>query len=145
MLPVLVWIREHPRLFTFTSHTNEADGGGYGLSNGAFDPSPQMRTNGNSYIVVTVQYRLGAFGFLSSAELARSGVLNAGLHDQLFALQWVQKHIHHFGGDPAQVTIAGESAGGGSVMLLGMAYGGAYNNSLFNGIIAASPYLPTQW
>ncbi|KAI2618268.1 alpha/beta-hydrolase [Hypomontagnella submonticulosa] len=129
MLPVLVWIH----------------GGGYGLSNGAFDPSPQMRTNGNSYIVVTVQYRLGAFGFLSSAELARSGVLNAGLHDQLFALQWVQKHIHHFGGDPAQVTIAGESAGGGSVMLLGMAYGGAYNNSLFNGIIAASPYLPTQW
>ncbi|KAI0376189.1 alpha/beta-hydrolase [Hypomontagnella monticulosa] len=129
MLPVLVWIH----------------GGGYGLLNGAVDPSPVMHTNGNSFIIVTIQYRLGAFGFLSSAELARSGVPNAGIHDQFFALQWVQKHIHHFGGDPTQVTIAGNSAGGGSAMLLGMAYGGAYNNSLFNGIIASSPYLPTQW
>ncbi|KAI0109343.1 alpha/beta-hydrolase [Hypoxylon sp. NC0597] len=128
-LPVLVWIH----------------GGGYGLSNGQFDPSPQIHTNGNTYIVVAIQYRLGAFGFLSSAEISRSGVLNAGVHDMYFSLQWVQKYIHLFGGDPEQVTIAGESAGGGSVMLLGMAHGGADNNSLFNGIIASSPYLPTQW
>ncbi|KAI0842387.1 alpha/beta-hydrolase [Hypoxylon sp. FL0890] len=128
-LPVLVWIH----------------GGGYGQGNGAYDPSPQIHTNGNSYIIVLIQYRLGAFGFLSSAELAQSGVLNAGIHDMYFSLQWVQKYIHLFGGDPEQVTIAGESAGGGSVMLLGMANGGADDIALFNGIIASSPYLPTQW
>ncbi|KAI1408326.1 alpha/beta-hydrolase [Hypoxylon sp. FL1857] len=128
-LPVLVWIH----------------GGGYGIGNGVFDLSPQIHTNGNSYIVVTIQYRLGAFGFLSSAEVAQSGVPNAGIHDMHFSLQWVQKYIHLFGGDPKQVTIAGESAGGGSVMLLGMANGGADKTALFNGIIASSPYLPTQW
>ncbi|KAI1770660.1 alpha/beta-hydrolase [Hypoxylon cercidicola] len=128
-LPVLFWIH----------------GGGYGLNSGSFDPSSMMRTNENSYITVTINYRLGAFGFLSSAEVAKSGVVNAGIHDMQFALQWVQEHIHLFGGDPRQVTIAGESAGGGAVMLLGIAYGGALNTALFNGIIAASPYLPTQW
>ncbi|KAI1372566.1 alpha/beta-hydrolase [Hypoxylon crocopeplum] len=128
-LPVVVWIH----------------GGGYGQANAIFDPSPQIYTNKNTYIIVAIQYRLGAFGFLSSAEVKRSGVLNAGIHDQYFALQWVQKYIHLFGGDPEEVTIAGESAGGGSVMLLGMAYGGADNTALFKGIIASSPYLPTQW
>ncbi|KAI1204278.1 alpha/beta-hydrolase [Annulohypoxylon truncatum] len=114
MLPVLVWIH----------------GGGYGVSSGAFEPSPQMHTNENTYIIVTIQYRLGAFGFLSSAELAESGVPNAGIHDMQFALQWVQKYIHLFGGDPTQVTIAGQSAGGGSVALLGMADGGVDNTTL---------------
>ncbi|KAI2464194.1 alpha/beta-hydrolase [Annulohypoxylon bovei var. microspora] len=113
-LPVLVWIH----------------GGGYGLSSGAFDPSPQMQTNDNAYIIVAIQYRLGAFGFLSSAELAQSGVPNAGIHDMYFALQWVQKYIQLFGGDPTQVTIAGQSAGGGSVGLLGMAYGGTVSERL---------------
>ncbi|KAL7623533.1 hypothetical protein AAE478_007216 [Parahypoxylon ruwenzoriense] len=123
----------------------KVDGGGYGQSNGAFDASSQIHTSGNAYIVVTIQYRLGAFGFLSSTEVAKSGVVNAGIHDMYFALQWVQEYIHLFGGDPEQVTIAGGSAGGGSVMLLGMANGGADNTSLFKGLIAASPYLPTQW
>ncbi|KAI1136243.1 alpha/beta-hydrolase [Hypoxylon sp. FL0543] len=128
-LPVLVYIH----------------GGGYGTGNGAFDLSSQIHDNGNSYLVVSIQYRLGAFGFLSSAELAQSAVPNAGVHDMYFSLQWVQKYIRVFGGDPTRVTIAGESAGGGSVMLLGMANGGADDTALFNGIIASSPYLPTQW
>ncbi|KAI8964328.1 alpha/beta-hydrolase [Daldinia sp. FL1419] len=121
------------------------DGGGYGQANGAYDPSPQIHTNDNTYIIVTIQYRLGAFGFLSSAELARSGVLNVGIHDMYFSLQWVQEYIHLFGGDPEQVTIAGESAGGGSAMLLGMAFGGADDIALFKNIIATSPFLPSQW
>ena len=103
-----------------------------------------MHTNENTYIIVTIQYRLGAFGFLSSAEVAEFGALNAGIHDMQFALQWVQKYIHLFNGDPTQVTVAGQSAGGGSVGLLAMA-DGVDNTTLFNGLIAASPYLPTQW
>lgn len=61
--------------------------------------------------------QLGAFGFLSSDEVYRNGVTNAGLLDQQLALQWVQQYIHLFGGDKTRVTIFGESAGGGSVML----------------------------
>lgn len=61
-----------------------------------------------------------------------------------FALEWIQDHIEKFGGDPRRVTISGESAGGGAVMLLGIAYGGKDGTSLFTNAITASPYLPTQ-
>ena len=61
----------------------------------------------------------------------RNGAVNAGILDQHFSLQWVQAYISQFGGDPTQVTIAGESAGGGSVMLQDMAYGGSIGTSLF--------------
>ncbi|KAK4173654.1 Alpha/Beta hydrolase protein [Triangularia setosa] len=99
----------------------------------------------NGFVTVVIQYRLGAFGFLSSAELVeKGGVPNAALHDQRFALQWVKKYIDRFGGDPDQVTISGGSAGGGSVMLLAMANGGTEGTSLFRRGIASSPYLPTQ-
>ena len=66
-----------------------------------------------AYIRVIVQYRLGPLGF---AAVGPSGA-NAGLQDQLAALQWVSQHIGGFGGDPNQVTLAGESAGGISVCL----------------------------
>src|SRR5690242_10710688 len=57
-------------------------------------------------------YRLGAIGFLTSATMRAAGYLpNNGLHDQRLALQWVQKHIRGFGGDPNRVTYMGESAG----------------------------------
>ena len=92
-----------------------------------------------------IQYRLGAFGFLSSAEISHFGVPNAGLYDQNFSFQWVQKYIHLFGGDPTHVTIAGESAGAGAVMLQTMAYGGTQGTELFSNAIVASPYLPMQW
>ncbi|KAI0155385.1 alpha/beta-hydrolase [Hypoxylon sp. FL1284] len=128
-LPVMVWIH----------------GGGYGVGSGNDDWVPMMSTNGNSFVTVSFNYRLGAFGFLSSSDVAKSGVLNAGIHDMHSALQWVQKYIHLFGGDPTQVTIVGVSAGAGAVMQLGMIYGGALDPPLFNGIISASPYLPPQW
>lgn len=60
-----------------------------------------------------------------------SGVPNAGLLDISFALEWVQKHISKFGGDNKKVTIAGESAGGGAVSLLGIAKGGSLGTTLF--------------
>lgn len=60
-------------------------------------------------------YRLGAPGFLTSEELRQAGYRsNNGLRDQRVALDWVQKHIRDFGGDPDNVTAAGQSAGGGN-------------------------------
>jgi len=60
-------------------------------------------------------------------------------------LKWVQSYIGLFGGNASQVTLAGESAGHGSVMLQSMAYGGSLGESLFSNAIAASPYLPQQY
>lgn len=62
-------------------------------------------SNGNM-IYVSIQYRLGIFGFLSGAEVAKDGVQNAGLLDQRAALDWVQRNIRAFGGDPAMVTVS---------------------------------------
>ena len=78
--------------------------------------------------------QLGAFGFLSSDEVMRYGAVNAGLLDQHFALQWVQSYIGLFGGNASQVTISGQSAGGGSVMLQTMAFGGYLGDSLFSNV-----------
>ncbi|KAG2469642.1 EST1C Carboxylesterase, partial [Polypterus senegalus] len=70
-------------------------------------------------VVVVIQYRLGYMGFLSTFDKNCSG--NWGLLDQLAALQWVQKHIKNFGGNPDSVTIFGESSGGCSVSALKVA------------------------
>ncbi|KAH8817012.1 putative carboxylesterase [Xylogone sp. PMI_703] len=124
-LPVFLWIH----------------GGGYSDFGAVYDPSVLMNTNNNGFITVEIQYRLGAFGYLASSDIKKHGQLNVGLLDQQFALQWVQKYITKFGGDPTRVTLGGESSGAGSVLYLSMANGGAQSN-LFNNIIAASPYLP---
>ncbi len=70
-------------------------------------------------VVVTVNYRVGALGFLTHPEIteeAPDAPANFGNLDQQAGLHWVQRNIAAFGGDPAKVTIAGQSAGGGSVM-----------------------------
>ena len=73
-------------------------------------------------VVVSINYRLGVLGYFAhpdlSAESSRNISGNYGLLDQIAALRWVQKNIGAFGGDAANVTIAGESAGGLSVMYL---------------------------
>lgn len=113
--------------------TIETDGGGYSVFGATYDPSVLMNTNKNGFITVEIQYRLGAFGYLASPEVKTNGKLNAGLLDQRFALEWVQKHIARFGGDPKKVTIGGESSGAGSVMYQGLAYGGK-STDLFDNV-----------
>jgi len=72
-------------------------------------------------VLVSVAYRVGAFGFLAAPELSREsghGSGDYGLEDQIAGLSWVRKNIARFGGDPHRVTIFGESAGGISVSML---------------------------
>ncbi|MBM5804245.1 MAG: carboxylesterase family protein, partial [Cyanobacteria bacterium K_DeepCast_35m_m2_155] len=69
-------------------------------------------------VVVTPNYRVGVLGFMAHPALATGGVNgNLGLEDQRFALAWVQRNIAAFGGDPANVTVGGESAGAGSICM----------------------------
>lgn len=101
--PVMFWI--HGGSFT-------AGSGSQALYDGA-----ALAARG--VIVVTINYRLGRFGFFAhpalTAEAGAGPTGNWGLMDQVAALRWVRANIRAFGGDPAKVTIFGESAGGGSV------------------------------
>ena len=94
-------------------------GGGLAAGDGSeprYDGAAMAR---QGIVALTVNYRLGVFGFLAHPELSAEGLMRAsgnyGLMDQAAALRWVQRNIASFGGDPAQVTIAGESAGSFSV------------------------------
>ena len=101
--PVLFWIH----------------GGGFINGTGAsalYDGSP-LASRGD-VVVVTINYRLGPYGFLNLNEVTEGRIAstgNEGIEDQVFALKWVQENIERFGGDPQNVTIFGESAGGMSV------------------------------
>lgn len=102
---------------------------------GDYDPS-KLAKDGKA-VVVTLNYRLGIFGFLSHPALDGEGhdFGNYGLMDQQAALRWVQQNIEKFGGDPSNVTIAGESSGGNSVMAHIAAPGSA---GLFQHVVAMS-------
>ncbi|KAK3704165.1 hypothetical protein LTR37_014005 [Vermiconidia calcicola] len=115
-------------------------GGGYLQGNSQSSPGYMLvnQSQGN-LIYVSIQYRLSAFGFLSSSAIRENGAANAGLLDQRAALGWVQRHIRSFGGDPAKVTIIGGSAGGSSVMNQMILYGGV-SNPPFRAAIAEYPW-----
>ncbi|HYP25786.1 MAG TPA: carboxylesterase/lipase family protein [Blastocatellia bacterium] len=105
-LPVMVWIH----------------GGSYTMGSGATAAYDGEALARQGVVVVTINYRLGPFGFFAHPELTKesknksSG--NYGLLDQIASLQWVRRNIASFGGDPMRVTIFGESAGAGSVCYL---------------------------
>ncbi|ESK95943.1 hypothetical protein Moror_972 [Moniliophthora roreri MCA 2997] len=122
-LPVLVYIH----------------GGGYVFGNPRNWPFEHWIHQSPNVVIVSVYYRLDAFGFLSTPELRNpvNGDLNAGFLDQIQALKWVKENIASFGGDPQKVTINGESAGGGSVQLHLVAN---ERETLFSGAIAQSVY-----
>lgn len=94
--PVMVWV--HGGAFI------------YGSGGASYEP---VRLVEQGVVVVTLNYRLGALGFLPHVALANA---NFGLQDQQLALQWVRDNIDQFDGDPDNVTLFGESAGGHSVM-----------------------------
>jgi para-nitrobenzyl esterase len=107
-----------------------------------FDPTQLVR---NGVTVVTINYRLGAFGFLAHSSLAATPGGPAGdygLMDQQAALQWVQRNIARFGGNPRDVTLFGESAGALSTLAQLVSPGG---RGLFARAISESgTYNPTQ-
>jgi carboxylesterase type B len=85
---------------------------------------------------------LGAFGWLGGDSVTANGTANAALHDQRFALNWVKKNIHLFGGDSSRVTVMGESAGGGSVLHQVTAYGGQGTVPFQQAIIQSPGWIP---
>ncbi|KAI8186418.1 Carboxylesterase [Colletotrichum sp. SAR 10_75] len=114
-VPVLVWFHGGG----YTTGSKDQFGGPAGLlaQATAFEP--------DGLVFVAINYRLGAFGWSAGPTIQSDGAANVGLLDQRLALDWVQKHIAKFGGDPKKVTVMGESAGGGSLMHHITAYGGS--------------------
>lgn len=105
-LPVMVWIH----------------GGGYTTGAGSSILYDGMYLAGRGIVLVTINYRLGPFGYLAHPLLSRESAQhvsgNYGLLDQIAALHWVRRNIATFGGNPDNVSIFGESAGAGSVCYL---------------------------
>ena len=97
-LPVLVWVH----------------GGAYLTGSGMYQryDASEISKQGN-IVVVNISYRMGVFGFYYDKE---KDIVNLGLQDQVCALQWIQRNIRLFGGDPEQVTVFGQAAGAHSVL-----------------------------
>ena len=102
--PVMVWIH----------------GGGFVEGSGSLPSFNGEALAAKGVVIVTINYRLGVFGFLAHPELSKESPSqtsgNYGLLDQLQALRWVKQNIRQFGGDPDNVTIFGQSAGASSVI-----------------------------
>lgn len=121
--PVMVWIY----------------GGGFTGGSGGLAWYDGENLASKGPVIVTINYRLGSLGFFAHPELAKESGHNAsgnyGMMDAIAALQWVKRNISAFGGDPNNVTVAGESAG---AMMVGALVGSPLAKGLFNRAIAQS-------
>ncbi|KAL9088194.1 MAG: hypothetical protein Q9165_006321 [Trypethelium subeluteriae] len=126
-LPVLIWIYGGG---LYTGSTADQQ---YNLS-GIVQTAAAA---GSPLIAVSMNYRLGVWGFLQSPQILAEGSSNAGLLDQRLAMRWVQENIAAFGGDPNRVTVWGESAGAQSIGLHLHSFGGR-NDNLFQSAILES-------
>ncbi|MBQ0742888.1 MAG: carboxylesterase family protein [Pseudomonas sp.] len=125
-LPVMVWI--HGGAFVF------------GNGGGEYDPT---RLVAEDIVVVTLNYRLGNLGFLAHPEL-EDDAGNFALMDQQQALRWVKENIAEFGGNPDNVTLFGESAGGHSVMSHIVSPRASAENLFQRAIVQSGSYAPFQ-
>uniref|UniRef100_A0A0G4FHI0 Carboxylesterase type B domain-containing protein n=1 Tax=Chromera velia CCMP2878 TaxID=1169474 RepID=A0A0G4FHI0_9ALVE len=120
-LPVLVWM--HGGLFLAGSASLDShDGAAFAAMTGA--------------VVVTINYRLGVTGFLTTHEWQGGFEGNNGIRDQQAALRWVQDNIQAFGGDPSTITLMGESAGASSILCHLVS---PYSKGLFHRVVMQSP------
>lgn len=121
-LPVMVWIH-----------------GGGNTTGMPSEYNPEAFVKSEEIIFVSIAYRLGIFGWLSHPELreqeGEDSSSNFGLLDQIMALKWIKENIQFFGGDPNNITIFGESAGGQNVIAL---YSSPLTKGLFNKAISQS-------
>lgn len=139
-LPVMVWIY----------------GGGFAAGGSSEPRQDGGNLSKKGVLVVSMNYRLGVFGFFSHPELAKESGHDAsgnyGLLDQVAALQWVRKNIAAFGGDPGNVTIFGESAGSFAVsaLMASPLSQGLFRRAIgesgafFGGTLALKPHAQTQ-
>lgn len=127
LLPVMVWIH----------------GGGFKWGSSSLELYDGEALSKQGVIIVSFNYRLGVFGYLSHPELTVESKLNSsgnyGTLDQIAALEWVKKNILSFGGDPNNITIFGESSGGTSISHLMVA---TSQRDLFHKAIIQSATLP---
>ena len=122
-LPVMVWFHD----------------GAYCYGSGDQQAQSFVELLKQNVIIVSMNYRLGAFGFFSLGNFQSSG--NLGIRDQRLALNWVYRNIDNFGGDPGKVTLFGHGAGAESVQLHFISRG---SRGLFSGIIQQSGTLLTK-
>ncbi|CAC5389482.1 Putative inactive carboxylesterase 4 [Mytilus coruscus] len=128
--------------FTVTPKTKKSvmvwiHGGGFSTGQAALYDTGRFAITGD-VIVVTINYRLNVFGFLSTTDLDG----NYGIWDQILAIQWIKNNIESFGGNSDSITIFGESAGGFSVGLLSIASrnDGLFQRAIMQSGVAISPY-----
>jgi acetylcholinesterase len=123
-LPTLVWIH----------------GGGFVAGSArSLDGASFVASSENPVAVVTFNYRINSLGFLPSTLFEEEGLLNLGLLDQRFLLEFLQEHLSSFGGDPKQITLGGRSAGAHSVGIhYSHNYGNDTNKPLFARVIHQS-------
>nr|CAI5859131.1 unnamed protein product [Callosobruchus analis] len=123
-LPVFFWIH----------------GGGFVFGSGGYDRQNPTYFMDEDIVVVTINYRLGILGFLSTEDSVIPP--NLGLRDQRLALEWTHVNIDRFGGDPENIVIGGESAGAASV---GYHLLGIYEKPIFTGAFLASGSSMSPW